>query len=178
MTVTTAMKSYRSAPSGSSGGQIVEGDTFARLVNPGRSISPAATRFHNITDEAVAEAPPVEAVLAEFTDYAGDAVLVGHNIAVDLSLMNRSARIDNPVLDTMLLSVGVFETRGDHTLDALAAHFGEPVTNRDTAPGDADLTARIFLRLLPELDRVGARRFGDAQDLCAHAAEKIHGSNF
>ena len=38
---------------------------------------------------------------------------------------------------------------------------------------DADLTARIFLRLLPDTRRVGATTFGDAQDLCAHAAEKI-----
>lgn len=155
------------------GGRIVDGDSFSRLVNPGRLISPAATRFHGITDETVADAPPIETVLAAFADYAGDAVLVGHNIAVDLSLMRRSARIENPVLDTMLLSIGTFEARRDHTLDALADHFNEPVTDRHSAPGDADLTARVFLRLLPELDRAGARRFGDAQDLCAHAAGQI-----
>ena len=80
---------------------------------------------------------------------------------------------DNPALDTMLLSIGAFDGRHDHTLDALAEHFGEAVQDRHTALGDADLTARIFLRLLPELDRVGARRFGDAQDLCAHSAERI-----
>ena len=57
--------------------------------------------------------------------------------------------------------------------DALADHFNEPVRDRHSAPADAALAARIFLRLLPELDRVGAHHFGDAQDLCAHSAEKI-----
>lgn len=156
------------------GGRIVDGDSFSRLVNPGRPILPGATRFHGITDEMVADAPPAETVLAALADYAGDAVLVGHNIAIDLALMKRAARIENPVLDTMLLSVGTFEARRDHTLDALADHFNEAVADRHSAPGDADLTARIFIRLLPELDRVGARRFGDAQDLCAHAAERIN----
>lgn len=154
-------------------GKIVEDDSFARLVNPGQPISAAARRFHGITDNMVADAPGIEAVLADFLDYAGDAVLVGHNVAVDLALINRVERIDNPALDTMLLSVGAFESRRDHTLDALADHFDEPVQDRHTALADADLTARIFLRLLPELDRVGARRFGDAQDLCAHSAERI-----
>ncbi|CAN0406240.1 unnamed protein product, partial [Discosporangium mesarthrocarpum] len=108
-----------------SGGEIVEEEPFTRRVNPDRPIAPASTRLHGLTDEAVADAPPVETALADFIDYAGDAVLVGHNIAVDLSLRNGSARIDNPVLDTMLLSLGVFEARRDHTLDALAEHFHE-----------------------------------------------------
>ena len=155
------------------GGEIVGDDTFERLVNPGRAIPAAAGRFHGITDERVADAPGIEAVLAEFLDYAGDAVLVGHNVAVDLAFMNQVERIENPALDTMLLSIGAFDSRRDHTLDALAGHFEEPVTDRHNAAADADLTARIFLRLLPELDRVGARHFGDAQDLCAYSAERI-----
>jgi DNA polymerase III epsilon subunit family exonuclease len=156
-----------------SGGKIVEDDTFARLVNPGRAIPAAASRFHGITDDRVTDAPGIETVLAEFLDYAGDAVLVGHDLAVDLSFMNRIERIENPALDTMLLSIGAFDSRRDHTLEALAGHFDEPVRDRHNAAADADLTARIFLRLLPELDRAGARRFGDAQDLCAHAADRI-----
>jgi DNA polymerase-3 subunit epsilon len=156
-----------------SGGEIVKDGTFTRLVNPGHAIPAAASRFHGITDERVADAPGIETVLAEFLDYAGDAVLVGHNVAVDLSFMSRVARIENPALDTMLLSIGAFDSRRDHTLDALAGHFDEPVRDRHDAAADADLTARIFLRLLPELDRVGARRFGDAQDLCAYSADRL-----
>jgi DNA polymerase-3 subunit epsilon len=155
------------------GGKITEDDAFSRLVNPGRAISAGAGRFHGITDDMVSDAPAIETVLAEFLDYAGNAVLVGHNVAIDLALMNAVERIDNPVLDTMLLSIGAFDSRRDHTLDALAYHFNEPVRDRHSAPADAALAAQIFLRLLPELDRVGARHFGDAQDLCAHSAEKI-----
>ena len=112
-------------------------------------------------------------MLAAFAEFAGNAVLVGHNIAFDLAIINRAHRIENPTLDTMLLSIGAFPHRRDHTLETLAEHFDEPVQDRHTAPGDADLTARLFLRLLPELDRVGARLFGDAQDLCADSADRI-----
>lgn len=155
------------------GGKVLEGDSFERLVNPGRPISKESIRFHGVTDDMVAHAPGIDEILGEFLDYAGDAILVGHNIAFDLSFMNRTRKVENPALDTMLLSIGAFARRRDHTLDALAEHFEEPVTDRHTALGDAELTARLFLRLLPELDRVGARHFGDAQDLCADSAERI-----
>jgi DNA polymerase-3 subunit epsilon len=155
------------------GGKITANDAFSRSVNPGRAISTIAGRFHGITDDMVADTPAIETVLAEFLDYAGNAVLVGHNVTIDLALMNAVERIDNPVLDTMLLSIGAFDSRRDHTLDALADHFNEPVRDRHSAPTDAELVARIFLRLLPELDRVGARHFGDAKDICANSAEKI-----
>ena len=154
-------------------GKLLEGDSFERLVNPGRPIPKESIRFHGITDDMVAHAPGIEEMLTEFLDYAGDAVLVGHNIAFDLSFMNRAGVVPNASLDTMLLSIAAFPSRRDHTLDSLSAHFDEIVEDRHTALGDADLTARIFLRLLPDIRRAGATTFGDAQDLCAHAAEKI-----
>lgn len=158
------------------GGKIVEDGAFTQLVNPGRPIPADSTRFHGVTDDMVADAPAIGTALAAFVDYAGDAVLVGHNVGLDLSLMGRDMPIENPALDTMLLSIGAFDSRRDHTLDALAEHFDEPVRDRHSAPADAELTARIFLRLWPDLDRVGARRFGDAQDLCAHSADVIRDS--
>jgi len=154
-------------------GQVRTAESFERLVNPCRPIPQDATRFHGITDDTVADAAGIDEVLAAFAEFAGNAVLVGHNIAFDLAIMNRAHRIENPTLDTMLLSIGAFPHRRDHTLETLAEHFDEPVQDRHTAPGDADLTARLFLRLLPELDRVGARLFGDAQDLCADSADRI-----
>ena len=154
-------------------GRLLEGDSFECLVNPGRPIPSDSIRYHGITDDMVAHAPGIEQMLAAFLDYAGDAILVGHNIAFDLSLMNRAGNVPNPSLDTMLLSIATFPARKDHTLDSLSKHFDEIVENRQTAPGDADLTARIFLKLLPEISCVGAATFGDAQDLCAHAADKI-----
>ena len=154
-------------------GKLLDGDSFERLANPGRPIPAASQQFHGITDEMVAHARTGGEILQEFLDYAGDAVLVGYNIAFDLAFMNRIGEVNNPTLDTMLLSVGAFPSRQDHALEALAAHFGEEIHGRHTALGDADATARIFLHLLPELDRIGARTFGDAQDLCAYSAERI-----
>jgi DNA polymerase-3 subunit epsilon len=154
-------------------GKLLDGDSFERLANPGRPIPVDPQRFHGITDEMVAHAPTGGDILQEFLDYAGNAVLVGYNIAFDLAFMNRVGEVRNPTLDTMLLSVGAFPSRQDHSLEALADHFDEEIHGRHTALGDADATARIFLHLIPELDRAGARTFGAAQNLCAHSADRI-----
>lgn len=159
-------------------GRVLDGDSFERLVNPGRPIPPASTRFHGLTDDMVAGAPAIAEIVEEFRDYAGDAVLIGHNIAFDLAFLNRTQEIGNPTLDTMLLSVGAFPDRRGHTLDDLARLYREPVRGRHTALGDADLTARLFVRMQEELDRHGIRRFGDARDVCEDAARRIAAARF
>ncbi|MEX2454669.1 MAG: 3'-5' exonuclease [Rhodospirillaceae bacterium] len=155
------------------GGRLVEDSRFERLVDPGRPIPPASVRFHGIDDGTVADAPAIDEALQAFLDYAGDAVLIGHNIAFDLAFLNRTRPIENAAIDTMLLSIGAFPDRQRHALDDLADRFDEPVRDRHSAPADAELTARIFLKLLPHLERVGVRRFGEAQAMCDEAARRI-----
>lgn len=154
-------------------GRLLDGDSFERLVNPGSPIPPGSTRFHGVTDEMVTHAPRIDEVLREFLDYAGDAVLIGHNIAFDLAFLNRTSPVPNPAIDTMLLSIGAFPDRRRHSLDDLAQKFDEEVRDRHSALGDADLTARLFLRLLPALEKVGVTKFGEAQRLCEDAADRI-----
>jgi DNA polymerase-3 subunit epsilon len=155
-------------------GKLLRCDSFERKVSAGRSIATESRPFHDLTTNKVSHAQEIDKLLAEFFEYAGDAVLVGHNIALNLSLINQTAKVRNPILDTMLLSFAAFPRRYNHTLDALSELLDETVDDGHTVMGRAGLTARIFLKLLPEIERVGAATFGDAQDLCAHSATSIH----
>ena len=60
------------------GGKIVE--EFSTLVNPLRPIPFQATSVNGITDDMVKDAPTFDVVLKDFIDFAGDMILVGHNI--------------------------------------------------------------------------------------------------
>ena len=73
-------------------GSVRADDTFDALVNPGRHIPEASTRFHGITDELVADAPRAGRVVADFADYAADSVLVGHHLGVRPGLPRPGAR--------------------------------------------------------------------------------------
>ena len=53
---------------------------FSTLVNPGRPIPDRATAINGITDEMVLNKPTLKDALKDFLDFAGDDILVGHNI--------------------------------------------------------------------------------------------------
>lgn len=90
------------------GGECV--GTFSTLVNPGCAIPPAITVLTGITQAMVLPAPRIEAVLGSFLEFAGDAVIVGHNVRYDLAFLNAALRRDgrpplaNRSVDTLALA--------------------------------------------------------------------------
>jgi DNA polymerase-3 subunit epsilon len=159
-------------------GRVRRGEVFDALVNPGRPIPSASVRFHGITDEMVAEAPPVDVVLPAFLRFAGGAVLVGHQVWFDLRfLAMAAARLglppltsDHAVLDTLALSEIVHGPLDDHDLDAVARRLGVEVRARHSALGDALATAEVFARLVPLLRKRGIRTLGEALDAAGRAS--------
>jgi DNA polymerase-3 subunit epsilon len=126
---------------------------FATLVNPGRAIPPAATRYHGLTDAMVAGAPPVAEALAAFRDFAADAVLVAHNAAFDLTVLKIAAeagapRLANPALCSMVVAAALDPREQDVTLDGLCGRLGIVIEGRHQALGDARATAALWRHLL------------------------------
>ncbi len=148
-------------------GRILTGESFDRLVDPGRSIPPESIRFHGITDDDVKDKPPIQIVLPQFRRFVGDAVLVAHNAAFDLKFLKmREAEsgtsFDMPVLDTLLLSAFLHDQAQKHSLDAVAQRFGIPIQGRHRALGDSLITAGIFLKMIELLEARGVTTLDQA----------------
>lgn len=105
-------------------------DTFSTLVNPGRPIPYYATQVNGITDEMVEDAPDIREALADFLAFAGDAVLVGHNIqSFDLNFVSNAAEglfgktVENDYIDTLHMARSCLPELSHHKLVDVASYF-------------------------------------------------------
>jgi DNA polymerase III subunit epsilon len=158
-------------------GKIEIGDAFVRLVSPETVMKAENVVIHEITPSDVAAKPAIDTVLPEFLAFCGDAVLVGHMIAIDMEFLDRDARrvtgkpVPNARIDTF--SVYTWLRKKLKTYPCLSASlpstglydvarcFGVPVEGAHNALMDAFMTAQIFQRFIPMLQTAGARDLGD-----------------
>src|SRR5580698_1192036 len=133
---------------------------FGSLVNPGTPVPPAITELTGISDQMLASAPPVAAVLPGLLAFADGSVLAAHNAPFDLRFLTAACAgmgRDWPgfeVLDTVRLARHLMATPQevpDRKLATLASFFGTPVRPSHRALDDARATAVVLGRLLARL---------------------------
>lgn len=134
-------------------GEVVE--KFDMLANPGRKIVKRIEKLTHITNEMVANEPPVDEVIRKFHEFVGDNPLVGHNIkASDLRYITKAAKtagvsFNVPFLDTYILSKKYKDKLGWEklSLSYLSDYFGFEHKEIHRAWSDATVNAIIYFEL-------------------------------
>ncbi len=149
-------------------GRLLRGEVFDRLIDPRRSVPYESIKVHGIQPEMLNGQPTIDQVLPRFHRFAEDTVLVGHNAAFDMRMLQMKedgtgVRFINPVLDTLLLSAVVHPAQSDHNLEAIARRLGIRIKGRHTALGDAISTAEVFLKLVSLLEKAGIHTLKEAR---------------
>ena len=158
------------------GGRIEMGSSFYRLVHPERKLTAESIVIHGITPSDVEMKPDIAATLAEFLEYCGDSILVGHCLCIDLSFINREMKrlyginLQNPAIDTFSLYQWMKGRLSGHRLFSaplrdfrlyeMAECFGVPVHEAHNALMDAYITAQLFQRFIPLLNEGGINTIG------------------
>ena len=144
-----------------SNGRVV--DEFTTLVNPERPIPYYASDVNGIYDDMVAEAPIFKVALEEFLEFAGDNVLVGHNIhTFDMKFICRDAlvywgkTIGNDYIDTLTLARTYLPELSTHKLVDLAYHYGISQEGAHRALNDCRMNQQVFERLGQEINNPSA----------------------
>jgi DNA polymerase-3 subunit epsilon len=156
-------------------GRLLQDECFDQFVDPERPLPFESTRIHGIKEEMLKGRPSIDKVLPLFHRFAEDTVLVAHNAAFDMRMLQiyevkTGVKFINPVLDTLLLSAVVHPAQQDHNLEAIAERLGVSIVGRHTALGDAIATGEIFLKLIPLLAKKSIYTLKEAR----HASQKTY----
>jgi DNA polymerase III subunit epsilon len=136
---------------------------FQTLVRPAMSIPPFVAVLTGITDAMVASAPPVEAVLPTFLEFAHGSVLVAHNAPFDVGFLKAACDSTGrawptlQVLDTARLARRVLarDEAHDCRLATLARLFRASTMPTHRALDDARATVDVLHGLFERLGNVG-----------------------
>jgi len=118
-------------------GEVV--DRFDELINPGHHIDEQITRVTDISDDDVKDADNEENVIKRFKDWIGNLPLVAHNARFDKNMLDMAyykydlGKLENPIIDTLMLSRVINRDLKRHSLAALGKFYGI-----DTGEADDD----------------------------------------
>ena len=110
-------------------------DSFESLIKPestysdGTFIDSFIEKLTGITNEMLKNAPTVPGILAQYRDFLGDAILVGHNVNFDINFLYDyfmeylSLPLTNNYIDTMRLSRKLHPEDAHHRLIDLAQRY-------------------------------------------------------
>ena len=149
---------------------------FDEFINPGFPLSATTINLTTITDEMVQSGGSEEEIIKKFTDFVGDAIVVGHNVTFDIGFINVARKrlgwpaVPNPIVDTLIMSRTLHPERGRHTLDSLSRVYKITLTQHHRASDDSEATGYLYFALLKEM----MARFNTANvnQLNDHAGEK------
>lgn len=142
-------------------------DKFNTYVKAVRSVG-MSYYVHHISDEMLAaEGMSPQEALTKFLAFAKDAVIVGHNVTYDLSILHSelqrlgiSEKADFPYYDTLDIYRRFYPNLTNHKLDTLSHYF--PIGHKPTHDAFADIlaTAGLLVYAIDEKIRPteGARR--------------------
>ena len=160
-------------------GRILPDRTLQILVDPGEPIPESSTRIHGICDGDVAGAPKFSDAYRTLSEFAGDAIIIGHSIGFDLAVLKRECALAGlewrrpRTLDTRLLARVARPMLNEFSLDTLAGWLGIEIENRHSALGDALATAKVFQGLLPYLREKNVRTLAEAEAASRTLTEEL-----
>ena len=134
-------------------------DRYQTLINPGCRIPSFITQFTGIDDNDVYDKPYFPEVISDIENFIGDSVLSGHNLNFDKSFLRyeflRSGNepLANPDVCTLKLARKLYPMLRSKSLSSVSRHLRLKNPTAHRAAGDAEVTARILIKMIKELNK-------------------------
>ncbi len=154
-------------------------EIFEHLIDPGVPVPPKSTEIHHITDADIAGKPPFGEVMAQFSDWAGQAVVIGYSIGFDIAVLRAEharagLKWQAPrSLDVRHLVQVLAPNLPEQSLEITAEWLGVEIIDRHRALGDARVAARMFEALIPKLRDKGIVTLAQAERACQQLGQRL-----
>ncbi|MFA6422507.1 MAG: 3'-5' exonuclease [Candidatus Buchananbacteria bacterium] len=131
---------------------------FERLIRPLKPVPPEAEKIHGLNEIFLLVNGGRSAdVINDFLQFAGDSIIVGHNIKdfdwlflLEHCKKNSVSIPQNKMIDTLELSRKLLAL-SSYTLINVAKHFGLEHINAHRAMPDVEFNTKVFLKLMDKL---------------------------
>ena len=127
------------------------------LINPQTYIPPFITSLTGIDNDDVIGAPVFSEIVEEVINFIGETVLTAHNFPFDSSFLNTefmlSGRefINEHSCCTLKIARNIYSDLQSKSLSSVANFLNLKNTNAHRALGDAEITAKVLLKMIKEI---------------------------
>ena len=132
-------------------------DSFTTLIKPNEKIPTFITSLTGISNEMVKNAQPVENILADFCNFVGNSVILGHNVSFDMRFIKENCKrhldkeFANSTIDTLKISRKLLPNIKNHKLSTLADHYGISSEGHHRGLVDCEITYNVHQQLRQEI---------------------------
>lgn len=135
---------------------------FSTLVNPRQPIPPQVVKVTGITDEMVKDKPYIDSLLASFTEFCGDDIIVAHNAPFDVQFLAADIKKyetiapNGVILDTCAMAKKVLPGMPNYKLGTLVQHLDIDSTEFHRAEADASYCGKLFIHIIRRISADGS----------------------
>lgn len=156
----------------------IETDRYEQLIKPSQPIRPFISRLTGITDDMVADCPSIDAAIKDFSEFLGEDILIGHNIAgfdtifiADAYERYLSRQLTNHCVDTLRISKKVLPNLPSYSLGAISSMLDVPYHGAHRGAADCEITHCCYQKMRSSILEKGTEE--DFIALFAHKPKKI-----
>lgn len=132
-------------------------DKLNYLINPQTYIPPFITSLTGISNDDVYGAPIFSDIVDEIISFTENTILTAHNFTFDSSFLNSEFMINGREFEnehsccTLKLARNIYPTLKSKSLSSVAQSLNLKNFNKHRALGDAEITAKVLLRMIKDL---------------------------
>ena len=134
-------------------------DKLNYLINPQIYIPPFITSLTGISNDDVVDAPTFSEIVDEVIAFTENTILTAHNFAFDSSFLNSEFMIsghefiNDHSCCTLKLARNIYRDLKSKSLSSVSEHLDLKNKNAHRALDDAEVTARVLLKMIKELQK-------------------------